>query len=78
MTFGLPALVLSRVIALAGGPDIDPIAGALVFGGGIVASAFLLAWASEVAELDISQALALAFVALIAVLPEYAVDVYLA
>ena len=38
----------------------------------------MLAWASEVAEVDISQGLALAIVALVAVLPEYAVDIFLA
>ena len=74
----LLALVLSRVIVLTGEPDLYPVAGAFVFGSGIIAAAFILAWASEVAQLDISQALALAFVALIAVLPEYAVDIYLA
>jgi len=41
-------------------------------------AAFLLSWAAELAQLDISQALALAFLALIAVLPEYAVDMYFA
>jgi len=45
-----------------------------IFGLAIVAAAFLLAWGAEAAEVDISQALAVAFVALIAVLPEYAVD----
>lgn len=44
------------------------------FGLSIVSAAFLLAWAAEAAEMDITQGLAVAFVALIAVLPEYAVD----
>jgi hypothetical protein len=35
-------------------------------------------WASELAQLDMPQALALAFLALVAVLPEYAVDMYFA
>jgi cation:H+ antiporter len=51
---------------------------ALVFGVAILGAAFLLTWASEVAQLDIAQGLALAFLALIAVLPEYAVDLYFA
>ena len=38
----------------------------------------MLSWAAEVAQLDIPQALALALLALIAVLPEYAVDMYFA
>lgn len=45
-----------------------------VYGLAVVAAAFLLTWTSEAAEHDISQALALALLALIAVLPEYAVD----
>src|SRR5881628_1336492 len=56
----------------------DPLSIALWSGGGIFGAAFLLSWASEVVQLDISRALALAFLALIAVLPEYAVDVYFA
>ena len=48
-------------------------AGLAIFG-----AAFLLSWAAEVAQVDIPQALALAFLALVAVLPEYAVDVYFA
>lgn len=48
-------------------------AGAAIFG-----SAFLLSWAAEAAQVDIPRALAMAFLALIAVLPEYAVDMYFA
>jgi cation:H+ antiporter len=51
---------------------------ALVAGLGIFGAAFLLSWACEVAQLDVPRALALAALALIAVLPEYAVDVYFA
>ena len=40
----------------------------------IVGAAFLLGWGAEVVQLDISAGLALAVLALIAVLPEYAVD----
>ena len=45
-----------------------------LFGLAILGSAFLLAWAAEVLQLDVSQGLALTVLALIAVLPEYAVD----
>ena len=51
---------------------------ALISGLGIFGAAFLLSWACEVAQLDVPRALALAGLALIAVLPEYAVDVYFA
>jgi cation:H+ antiporter len=48
------------------------------FGLAILASATLLVWASEVAEQMISAMLALVLLAIIAVLPEYAVDLYFA
>jgi cation:H+ antiporter len=51
---------------------------ALAAGLGIFGAAFLLSWSCEVAQLDVPRALALAGLALIAVLPEYAVDVYFA
>ena len=47
---------------------------ALLFGLAIVGAAFLLSWAAEVAQVDISAGLAIAILALIAVLPEYAVS----
>jgi cation:H+ antiporter len=47
---------------------------AALFGVAIVGAAFLLSWAAEVAQLDISAGLSIAVLALIAVLPEYAVD----
>jgi cation:H+ antiporter len=49
-----------------------------LYAGAILSAAFLLSWAAEVAQLDISQTLAIAVLALIAVLPEYAVDLFLA
>ena len=49
-----------------------------LYGGAIVGAAFILTWASEAAERDISASLAVAFLALVAVLPEYAVDMYFA
>jgi len=53
-----------------------PLLTIVMAGFSIVGAAFLLCWASEAAQKDISQTLALAFLALIAVLPEYAVDMY--
>jgi cation:H+ antiporter len=47
---------------------------ALLTGAAILGSAFLLSWAAEAFQKDVSQALALGLLALIAVLPEYAVD----
>jgi cation:H+ antiporter len=54
----------------------SPLVGAFVAGLAITSAAFLLLWACDAAQADISQALALAAVALISVLPEYAVDMY--
>jgi cation:H+ antiporter len=51
-----------------------PTARAVIFGLAIVGAAFLLSWAAEVLQLDVSQGLALGLLALIAVLPEYIVD----
>jgi cation:H+ antiporter len=50
----------------------------ILFGVAILGAAFLLSWGAEVAQLDISQALAIAFLAFVAVLPEYAVDLVFA
>ena len=69
----LPALYM-RIYDL----HIDPRADSLIFGLGILGAAFLLSWAAEVAQMDISRGLALAILALIAILPEYAVDLYFA
>jgi cation:H+ antiporter len=56
------------------GPHLSHGIEALLFGLAIVGAAFILSWAAEVAQLDIAAGLALALLALIAVLPEYAVD----
>lgn len=68
-----PAVVL-RIL----GASLPPVLELITFGTAIVAAAFLLAWAAEAAQKDISGTLAIALLALIAVLPEYAVDLYYA
>ncbi|MFD9701698.1 sodium:proton exchanger [Lentzea sp. NPDC059081] len=55
-------------------PDVAPPLAAAVFGIAIVGAAFVLAWAAEAAQVDVSAGLAIAVLALVAVLPEYAVD----
>ena len=45
---------------------------------GIIGGAFLLSWAAEVAQLDVSASFAIAVLALIAVMPEYMVEATLA
>ncbi|MCS7206782.1 MAG: hypothetical protein NZ951_02465 [Dehalococcoidia bacterium] len=69
---------VGAVIKATGIDHLAPELEAIIFGMGVVAAAFLLSWAAEVAEREVSAALALAAVALIAVLPEYAVDLYFA
>jgi cation:H+ antiporter len=71
------AAVPALVLRLGGGHVADPPA-ALLYGLAIVGAAFLLSWAAEVAQLDISAGLATAVLAFIAVLPEYAVDMVFA
>ncbi|MGH2679039.1 MAG: sodium:proton exchanger [Actinomycetota bacterium] len=65
----VPAFLL-RYADLNASPPVE----ALLFGVAIVGAAFAISWAAETAQLDISAGLAIAILALIAVLPEYAVD----
>ena len=51
---------------------------AFLSGLAVISASFLLSWSAETAELDVPRSLSLAFVALLAVLPEYAVDLYFA
>lgn len=71
--FVAPALVV-RIAGLHTGA----VPALLIFGAAVVAASFLLAWAAEAAQIDVSGGLATALLALIAVLPEYAVDLYYA
>lgn len=75
--FAAGCLVPALAVRITGG-HLTPEVGLLLFGVAVLASSFILTWAAEVAQLDISGGLALALVALIAVLPEYAVDAYFA
>lgn len=70
---GVPSIVLFTYHI-----DSHPLVSAAVFGVGILAGAFLLSWAAEVAELDISASLAIAILALLTVLPEYVIEAVLA
>jgi len=69
----LPGAV-ARIAGVHGNPGLM----AIVFGLSIVGAAFMLSWAAEVAQLDISAGLAIALLAFVAVLPEYAVDMVFA
>ncbi|MCV7378100.1 sodium:proton exchanger [Mycobacterium alsense] len=72
------AFIVPAVVVRIAGLRPDPVAALLVFGAAVVAASFLLAWAAEAAQIDVSGGLAIAVLALVAVLPEYAVDLYYA
>jgi len=68
------AAVVPGVFLHLGGVHPEPVTAAVTFGLAVVGAAFMLAWAAEAVQVDISAGLALALLALVAVLPEYAVD----
>lgn len=68
------AMLLPWILMRSLGIHVDSIPTAFITGFTIAASAFLLTWASEAAERDFSGSFIIVFLALIAVLPEYAVD----
>ena len=72
------AVALPAFYLRLGGVELAPVLGTLLLGLSILGAAFLLSWAAEAAEVEVSQAVAVALVALIAVLPEYAVDMVFA
>ena len=69
----LPALVLRFA-----GWRPNPLLDAAFFGVAILAAGFMLSWGAEAAEKRVSQGLIVAAIALVTVLPEYAVDFYYA
>ena len=72
------AVAVPAVVLRASGEHGPALVALIVFGTAVLAASFLLAWAAEAAQVDISGGLAIAILALIAVLPEYAVDLYFA
>jgi len=72
--FLFPLLGLPWVILHFTHAEIAPLCESLFSGLAIVAAAFILSWATEIAQKDIPKGFSLVILALIAVLPEYAVD----
>lgn len=70
-TATLPALAIRL-----GGIHPPPMVSLAVFGASIVGAGFLLSWGAEAAEGHVAQGVALAGLAMVTVLPEYAVDIY--
>jgi cation:H+ antiporter len=77
LALAILATVPGLYIRLGGAHYAHPVE-ALLYGLAIVGAAFMLSWAAEVAQMDISAGLAIAMLAFIAVLPEYAVDMVFA
>lgn len=77
VTIAIAAAVPSLALRI-GIVEASALTTALLTGAAILGAAFLLTWASEAAQRDVSQGLAVAGIAFIAVLPEYAVDMYFA
>jgi cation:H+ antiporter len=78
LTLAVAACIPGSYLGLAelfhfGHPELAPPLLALVYGVSVIGAAFVLAWAAEAAQLDVSASLAIGVLALIAVLPEYAV-----
>jgi len=69
----IPALVFRL-----SGATIGALGETAAYGLAILSAGFLLSWGAEAAERHISQGLIIAVVALVTVLPEYAVDLYYA
>lgn len=72
------AVMFPAVILRIEGWRPNPLLDTFVFGAAILAAGFFLSWGAEAAEKRISAGLIVAIVALITVLPEYAVDFYYA
>jgi cation:H+ antiporter len=71
-------LMLPAIILRLSATELAAPVSLFVYSLGVIAASFVLAWAAEAAEVDISGGLAVALLAVIAVLPEYAVDLYFA
>jgi cation:H+ antiporter len=74
----MAACTVPGVLARLGGAHLPPPMGLVVFGGAVMAAAFMLAAAAEAAEIDLPPGLAVAGVAFVAVLPEFVIEVYFA
>ncbi len=70
------AVTIPGLVVRLSGASLAPPLMATAAGAAIIGASFLLLWACDAAQAEVSQALALAVVALIAVLPEYSVDMY--
>lgn len=78
LIFAVILITIPWVIVRFSGISLTPITEVLLAGTAIVGAAFLISWSAEAAQFDVSRSFAMAGLALVAILPEYAVDIYLA
>ena len=75
VAFAVAATLPGLTIRLTGA-HVPTLAAAVIFFVAILGAGFLLSWGAEAAEKHVSRGLAVAVLALVTVLPEYAVDIY--
>jgi cation:H+ antiporter len=73
VAFTVPGLL----VRLTGGASPYPMQ-VIAYGAAVVAAAFMLAWATEAAQVDIGHGIVIAAVAFVAILPEYVVELHYA
>ena len=74
----MAACTIPGLLLRLSGAHVSPLIGVVVFGGAVMAAAFMLASAAEAAEIDLAPGIAVAGVAFVAVLPEYVIELYFA
>jgi len=75
---GAVALVLPAIVLHLAGVEVSDVATVVATGVAILGAAILLSWSVEIAERYVPQSLALLVLALVGVLPEYAIDLHFA
>lgn len=72
------ALVTPAVVVRLVGLELSAVVAVLLYGAAFVGAALLLAWGTELAQLDLPAGVAITVLAFIAILPEYAIDLLFA
>lgn len=72
------SLTLPWLISILLKVHYDPLTQTIISGLAIVSASFLISWSAETAEMDVPRSFSLAVVAILAILPEYAIDGYFA
>jgi cation:H+ antiporter len=77
IAFAAAFTVPGILVRLTGGAAPYPLQ-VVAYGAAVVAAAFMLAWATEAAQVDIGHGIVIAVVAFVAILPEYIVELHYA